>query len=318
MSVDLSVIIVNWNVREMLRECLKSLEQYHGALSLEIIVVDSASSDASAEMVAAEFPDVKLLAQSENVGFVGGNNLGLASAQGRYLLLLNPDTRVHHHALAKMIAYMEDHPQVGILGPHTLNGDGTHQSTRRRFPTLFTAAFESTWLQALVPKILLERFYMRDAADDSIVQVDWVQGSALLARREVYEQIGGLDPAYVMFFEEVDWCKRAKLAGWEAIYLGEAHITHYGGGSTAQADTRKHLHFQQSKLYYFKKFHGVGAALVLRLILIMNYGVQVILEGAKLFLGHRPDLRRARIQTYAAVLRALLGRPQTSNPITQP
>lgn len=304
--MDLSIIIVNWNVRDMLAECLRSVLAYHGALDIEIIVVDSASADDSVAMLRRDFLNVNLLAQSTNVGFVRGNNIALEQAQGRYVLLLNPDTVVHPHALATMAEYLDHHPQVGIVGPHTLNTDGTHQSTRRRFPTILTAMIESTWLQEALPASLLESFYVRDRSDDGIYEVDWVQGSALMARREVYEQIGGLDTAYVMFSEELDWCKRAKDAGWQVVYIGNAYITHYGSSSADQVETRKHVHFQHSKLRYFRKFHGPVVAFLLRLVLIANYGLQVLIEGGKLALGHKPPLRRARIRSYGVVLRSLI------------
>jgi hypothetical protein len=306
LSPDLSIIIVNWNVRDMLADCLRSIEAYHGTLKVEIIVVDSASSDGSAAMVERDFPSVILLAQTENVGFVGGNNLGLAAANGRHVLLLNPDTLVHPHALARLVEYLDEHPSVGIVGPHTLNTDGTYQSTRRRFPTLWTGMIESTWLQGMLPESVLNSFYVADMPPDGIYPVDWMQGSALLARREVYQQIGGLDPAYIMFSEELDWCKRAKGAGWEIVYVGDAVITHHGGKSTEQVQTRKHVHFQHSKIRYFRKFHGRVAAWLVRLAIITHYGIQVLVEGTKLLLDSQRELRRQRIRSYAVVLRSLI------------
>jgi N-acetylglucosaminyl-diphospho-decaprenol L-rhamnosyltransferase len=302
LSIDLSIIIVNWNVRDMLRDCLKSLKAYHGTLQIEIIVVDSASSDGSIEMLRQEFPEVRVIAEAENIGFVRGNNLGLEAAQGRYLLLLNPDTRVHHHALAILAETLDANPHIGIVGPQTLNTDGTHQSTRRRFPTLWLSMIDNT---ALAER-LQDHFYVREMPDDGVYEVDWVQGSALMARREVYAAIGGLDPTYFMFYEELDWCRRAKAAGWSVMYVGRSVITHYGGGSTSQVVTRKHVHYQHSKLHYFRKFHGLLAALFLRLALILNYTLQLLLESAKLLLKHKPELRQERIASYRIVLRSLI------------
>src|SRR5262249_29582496 len=142
------------------------------------------------------------------------------------------------------------------IGPRTLNADGTTQSSRRRFPTLGVGFLESTWLQSYAPQGVMRRYYVSDAEDDATVDVDWVQGSALMARREVYDQIGGLDDGYVMYSEELDWCKRAKLAGWRVVYLGSAQIMHYGGKSSEQVTARSHIHFQESKLRYFRKYHG--------------------------------------------------------------
>lgn len=310
--LDLSVIIVSWNVEAVLRACLNSIlagdvmvnQSHADKLSLEIIVVDSASSDNTVEMLQRDYPQVRLLAQTENVGYTRGNNIGLEVAQGRHLLLLNPDTEIIGDALMQMVAYMDDNPDVGIIGPHTLNTDRTTQSSRRRFPTAALAFVESTWLQGFAPKSMLDHFYVTDAPDDAVLDVDWVQGSALMARREVYEQIGGLDTGYVMFSEELDWCKRAKLAGWRVVYLGAAQIIHHGGKSTEQVKAQSHIYFQQSKLRYFRKYHGWGVAIILRGFLLLSYLWQIGLEAIKGLLGSKRAMRRERIQTYWQVVRS--------------
>jgi len=303
--VDLSIIIVSWNVAALLKACLESIQRARNTpYTIEIIVVDSGSIDATLEMLRQDYPQVKLLAQTENLGFTRCNNIGLAVAQGRHVMLLNPDTEVIDDALAQMIAYLNSNPTVGIVGPHTLNTDGTHQSTRRRFPNLALAFFESTWLQPFAPKSLLDRYYVREVEDGATADVDWVQGSALMARREVYAQIGGLDEGYVMYSEEMDWCKRAKNAGWRVVYLGTAKIIHHGGKSTEQATARKHIHFQESKLRYFRKYHGWVRAHLLRAFLFLNYGWQIGLEGIKGLLGHKRSLRQERIRTYWQVMRS--------------
>lgn len=301
---DLSIIIVNWNVKDLLAACLASINTKRGGLSLQVIVVDSASSDGSAAMVREHYPWVTLLAQEENIGFTRGNNIGLAAANGRHLLLLNPDTEIVGDMLPQMVAYLDANPDVGVVGPHTLNTDGSTQPSRRRFPSLATGFLESTWLQPLAPPSLLARYYVMDAPDDATLDVDWVQGHALMARRAVYEGIGGLDPGYVMYFEELDWCRRAKNAGWRVVYLGGAQVVHHGGKSTAQASARKYIHFNQSKLRYFAKYHGTGAAGILRAFLLVSFGWQIALEGAKWLLRHKPALRRERVRTYWRVLRS--------------
>jgi N-acetylglucosaminyl-diphospho-decaprenol L-rhamnosyltransferase len=303
-ALDLSIIIVSWNVRDLLAACLRSIDANAGELKLETIVVDSASSDDSVAMMKRDFPHVMVLAQPENVGYTRGNNIGLQAAKGRYLLLLNPDTEIIGDALTQMVTYLDAHPEVGIVGPHTLNTDSSYQSTRRRFPTVPLAFFESTWLQPYAPKTLLDRFYVNDASEDATLEVDWVQGSALLARREIYDQIGGLDERYVMFSEELDWCKRAKQRGWRVVYLGSAYITHHGGKSTEQASARKHIYFQESKLRYFRKHHGALIAVVLRVFLLLSYSLQLLLEAAKAFVGSKRPMRQERIRTYWQVLRS--------------
>ncbi len=305
MLTDLSIIIVSWNVADLLKACLESI--YASSVqsyTLETIVLDSASTDNSVQMVRDHFPQVKLLSQTENLGFSRCNNIGLQVATGRYLFLLNPDTEIVDDALAHMTTYMDANPTVGILGPHTLNSDGTTQSTRRRFPTLALGFVESTWLQPFAPKSMLDHFYAADIADNAIADVDWVQGSALLARRDVYAQIGGLDDGYVMYSEEMDWCKRAKAAGWRVMYFGKADIVHHGGKSSEQATARKHIHFQESKLRYFRKFHGWLPAQALRLFLLTSYLWQIGLEGLKSVLGHKRSLRQERIHAYWQIVRS--------------
>jgi N-acetylglucosaminyl-diphospho-decaprenol L-rhamnosyltransferase len=303
---DLSIIIVSWNVRDLLAACLHSIEANAGSLSKEIIVVDSASSDGTPNMIRAQFPAVRLLYQAENVGFTRGNNIGLAAATGRYIFLLNPDTEIVGDALPVMIDYLDTHPDVAILGPHTLNSDGTTQSSKRRFPTMLTGIFESTHLQRFAPRGLLDRFHARDIPDTAIAPVDWVQGSAILMRRAVYEKIGGLDEGFVMYSEEVDWCKRAHDAGFRLVYHGGATIVHHGGKSTEQASARTHVYFQKSKIRYFRKHHGIVVASILRVVVLWSYAQQLIEEWLKGVIGHRRPLRRERVTLYRQVLRGLL------------
>ncbi|MAS34432.1 MAG: glycosyl transferase [Anaerolineaceae bacterium] len=303
---DLSIIIVSWNVAALLAACLDSIAQSlsQSALQVEMIVVDSASSDHSVTLVRENYPHVTLIPQNENSGFVVSNNIGLRQANGRYVLLLNPDTEVIGDALDQMVSYLDNHPSVGIVGPHTLNTDGTTQSTRRRFPTMMTALFESTWLQAYAPRHVLDQYYVTDQPDDGVFDVDWVQGSALMARCAVYDEIGGLDPGYTMFSEELDWCHRAKAAGWQVVYLGTAQVIHHGGKSTEQVVARRHIHFQESKLRYFRKFHGPFSAQCLRIFLLLNYAIQLLLEAGKALVGHKRALRQERVKQYWQVLRS--------------
>ncbi len=310
--IDLSVIIISWNVADLLAACLDSLMVAPIAINtpdgnkpvIEIIVVDSGSSDKTIQMLHEHYPQVIALPQIKNVGYTRGNNIGLAAAKGRHLLLLNPDTEIIGDALNQMIRYLDENPDVGIVGPHTLNTDKTTQSSRRNFPTRMTAFFESTWLQSFAPKKLLDDFYIRQAPDNAVLDVGWMQGSALMARREVYEQIGGLDTGYVMFCEEMDWCKQAKEAGWRNVYLGTAQIIHHGGKSTEQIGAQKHIYFQQSKIRYFRKYYGLRFARMLRLFLLLNYFSQIPIESFKSVIGHKRAIRQERIRTYWQVIRS--------------
>ena len=302
--LDLSIIIVSWNVRELLQSCLESLQAGRGPLATETIVVDSASDDGSGEMVASEFPWVRLIARRDNVGFSRGNNIGIAQATGRYLLLLNPDTQVLADALSQMVAYLDAHTDVGVVGPQLLWSDGTHQSSRRRFPTLATGFFESTWLQPLAPKRILRRYYVLDRPDKAISEVDWVTGACLMVHSQAVEEAGSLDEGYFMYSEEMEWQRRIKQAGWKVVYLPTAQVIHHGGKSSEQVVAQRHISFQRSKLRYFHQYHGRSAAWALRVFLLANFGVQLILEATKGLLGHKRRLRRQRVAAYWQVLKS--------------
>lgn len=285
--------------------------------SLEIIVVDNASSDGSAAMVAEEFPRVKLIINPDNRGFTRGNNQGLALARGRHVLFLNPDTVVMDDALAVMVAYLDAHPQVGALGPRLRYGDGTLQSSCRRFPTLATALFESTPLAWHWPdNPWARRYRMEDSQDlaphlpspqgkeDAGICVDWLVGAALMARQEVLAQIGGFDEGYFMYSEELDWCRRAKQAGWQIVYLPTAQVIHYEGKSSAQVVAARHIRFQTSKVRYFRKFHGSLVAELLRLAILGMFALECLFEAGKWLLGSKRPLRRERVAAYSQLLRS--------------
>jgi len=316
-SIDLSIVIVSWNVRDLLEACLRSIESgpvavvapgepYDGErLGVEVIVVESGSEDGTGAMLAEHFPWVHVIETGENVGFSRGNNIGIAVTRGRYVMLLNPDTEVIDDALPRMVVYMDRHRTVGVVGPRLLESDGVSvQSSRRRFPTLMTAFFESTWLQPIAPRRVLEQYYVLDEPDDETLRVDWVTGAALLTRHVILELVGGLDENFFMYSEELDWCRRAKEAGWHVVYLPMAKVVHHGGKSSEQVEAQRHIYFQASKVRYFRKHHGATTALVLQVFLLANYGSQLLLEALKGLLGHKRELRRARVRAYWQVLRS--------------
>ncbi|MGA9349047.1 MAG: glycosyltransferase family 2 protein [Anaerolineae bacterium] len=307
----MSIVIVNWNVCELLKRCLHSIMSNFqlpaSNFQIEVIVVDSASSDGSVAMVEEEFPQVRLLANSENVGFTVGNNQGITVSQGRYILLLNPDTEIVGDALATMVECMDEHPQVGALGPQLLNPDGSIQSSRRRFPALATAFLESTILQQWFShNRAIRHYYVADRPDDEVQEVDWVTGACLLARREAIEQVGLLDEGFFMYSEELDWCRRAKERGWKVVYLPTAKVIHYGGQSSEQVKSFQHVQFQRSKIRYFLKHHGLWQAEVLRLFILTTYLYQLIVEALKWLVGHKRSLRAVRVKSYWQVLRSRL------------
>lgn len=307
--MDLSIVIVNWNVKDLLHNCLQSLLdacQVSPNLTTEIIVVDSASVDGSPQMVRDEFPQVCLIASNENLGYAGGNNTGAAAAKGRYIFLLNPDTVVQSDALTQMVDYMNTHPEVGALGPQLLWPDGSVQSSRRRFPTLGSLFWESTLLgQWFLHNRHAQRYHMSDCPPNQAQKVDWVVGAAILIRREAWHQVGPIEEDFFMYFEETDWCHRAAEAGWETHYLPGAQIIHYEGKSSEQVVAARTLRFQRSKLRYTRKYFGRGWAVTLRLFLWATFAFQWAEESAKWLIGHQRDLRRERMIAYGQILREL-------------
>jgi hypothetical protein len=274
-------------------------------LECEVIVVDSASADGSPDMVRQRFPDARLIASPVNLGFSKGNNLGVAHSSGRYILLLNPDTEVLDDALEVMVAYMDSYPEVGVLGPKLLFPDGRVQSSRRRFPTLSTAFLESTILQQCFPhNRVLEHYYIQDRSDEEEQDVDWIVGACMLIRRQTWEQVGPLDESFFMYSEELDWCRRAKTAGWRVVYLPQATILHHEGQSSVQVVPARHIYFQSSKVLYFRKHHGVLISETLRLFLLATYVLQLCEEAAKWLVGHKRALRSERVRAYWRVLRS--------------
>ncbi len=310
MSLDLSVVIVNWNVRDLLGRCLESVisevnrDAVHQPLNTEIIVVDNASTDGSVELIRSLFPQVNLIANAENRGFTVGNNQGIAAANGRYLLLLNPDTEVLANAITELVQYMDAHPEVGLVGPQLLHSDGQVQSSRRRFPSVATLFFESTWLESLAPPSLLRRYYVLDKPDDATIDVDWVVGAAMLARRQAIQQVGRLGERFFMYSEELDWCRRIKAAGWRVVYHPQAQVIHFVGKSSEQAVPDRHINFQRSKIRYARKYHGRGVATTLRLYLLGLFIWQLGLELAKGLIGHKRALRWQRVEAYWKVLKS--------------
>ncbi|HUS16068.1 MAG TPA: glycosyltransferase family 2 protein, partial [Chloroflexia bacterium] len=304
---DCSVVIVSWNVRDLLRACLKSLPAAAGSLSTEVVVVDNGSADGSADMVRGEFPGVRLLAETANHGFARGNNLGIAAARGRRVLLLNPDTEMHPGSLVTLAGYLDSHPGVGLVGPRLLNSDGTPQSSRRRFPTLATVLVESTPLQPLFPRLgVLQRYYVNDRSDDEPQDVDWVTGACMLVRREALLAVHGFDPGYFMYSEELDLCRRLRRAGWRIAYVPIAVVVHHEGRSSEQNVPERHVRFQEARLRSCARWHGCPVAVALRLWVLGLYAWQGALEGAKWLLGHKRPLRRARLAMIGRVVTRLV------------
>ncbi|MCE5322895.1 glycosyltransferase family 2 protein [bacterium] len=264
--IDITVSIVNWNTKDELRECLNSVLSQDGSVTYEVIVADNASSDGSADMVRAEFDGrVTLIQNSTNLGFGAAHNLSIKQSQGRYVLLLNPDCRMlEPDLLAKIVGFMNDNPDIGILGTKVLNPDGSLQFSARHFPTMFAAIFRHTIFGKLSPKNRFVRNYlMIDFAHDQIADVDWLSGSALMARRETFEQIGLLDERFFMYLEDVDWCKRAHMANWRVVYYPMVSVSHRIGAASDQNPVPMIKQHHKSMLRYYLKYNSHSLKILL-------------------------------------------------------
>jgi len=301
--MDLSVIVVNWNTRELLAQCLQSLEETVRDVSFEVWAVDNGSSDGSVAMVGEHFPHVHVLANSENVGFVRANNQALARCRGRYALLLNSDTRALPGSVDAAVRFMDEHSRAGIAGVRLLNGDESFQASYTPFPTL--------WREFLILTTLGRRL-LRPTFPSHSPQLElgaqriegYVEGAFLLARSEAIAQVGGLDERIFMYAEEVDWCYRFYRAGWEVWYLPDAPIVHYGGQSSKKRRRRMEAELYRSRVYFFRKHHGELVAFCLKVMIYTVTLPKILLHG---LLRRVTGGRRGRTVAGWRELRQLLG-----------
>jgi GT2 family glycosyltransferase len=266
----LSILIVNWNTRELLLACLRSI-----TAEAEIVVVDNASADGSADAVAAAFPHVTLIRNERNLGFAAANNQAYRACHGTYVLLLNSDTLVPPGSLERLVAYMEAHPRVGIVGPRLEYGDGSYQISALRFSRPWDVFYEyARFPRRLQPAAQKAPRRLIELAPLEATPVEYVMGAALLIRREVADAVGLMDEAYFMYAEEVDWCYRVHQAGWEVMYLPTAVVTHLGGRSTDQVPDLM-LAYRFASTFRFMRLHygratTLGARALLALAAAQN------------------------------------------------
>ena len=271
MEVELSIIIVNYNVKDFLENALISIKKAIADIKAEIFVVDNASEDGSVEMVRQKFPDVKLIVNDKNLGFARANNQALKLAKGKYILLINPDTIVQEDTFKVLISFLESHPECGMVGCKILNPDGTLQlACRRSFPTPWVAFTKMAGLSALFPKSkIFARYNLTYLDPDEITEVDAVSGSFMMIRREVYEQVGGLDEDFFMYGEDIDWCYKIKKAGWKIYYVPLTQIIHFKGESTKRSNIDEIRVFYDAMRIFVKKHYKEFALLGL----ILKLGV---------------------------------------------
>lgn len=286
---DVSVIIVSYNTKLITLECIASLFAHKADIKLQIIVVDNCSSDGSSEAIRAAYPDILVIDSPENGGFAYGNNIGFNHAQGEFVLLLNPDTRIYANCFQSCIMHMQEHSKTGIMGPLVRLDDGSQQSSMIRFLSLtqlfFIIFMPSLWMRKT-------RFFgdLRYAAlpRDRSHNVNAVSGCFMFARRQLLEKIGGLDTRFFMYGEEAEWCARAGKAGWNVVYNPDVEILHHGAASTAHMSewkavemTRGHILFLRFTRGYFVAWIGTLLMTIRDLVRLPYYGLKALANGSR-------------------------------------
>jgi GT2 family glycosyltransferase len=304
--LDVSIIIVNWNAKDLLARCLRCVQATAHQVSYEIIVIDNASTDDSPAMVRRDFAAVRLIENRENVGFARANNQGMMMAQGRYYLLLNSDAFVEENTIDGMVAFMDAHPQAGVGGCRLLYEDRSLQPSCYAFPTLKTEFYTALQLDKLLAKSPeFGQFLMTYWDFNDMRPVDVIMGAFMLVRREAAQQVGLFDEGYFMYSEEVDWCYRFRQAGWITLYNPAVQAVHVWGGSSQQMRTEMFLQMHRSKIRFFREHYGRASALMLKWI--MTFGALLRVGPGMVYYLVSPD--PAKRQKHAAFRQLLSSLP---------
>lgn len=259
--MKLSIIILSWNTKKLLSQCLESITQNLKLnAQAEVIVVDNNSNDGSKEVVKKEFPEVKLIENKENFGYSKGNNIGIKKAEGDYVMILNSDTLIKPEAINNLVDFLDGHKEIDIIGPRLLNVDGTPQANCGYFPGLKVAAV----------MLFGEHFggsnLVRYSPEKSRF-VDWLMGAAFITRKEVFNKVGGFDEKLFLYMEEVEWFYRTRKAGFKAYFLKEAEIIHLGMGSSKSGRKEPILNIYKGLIYFYRKHKSSRDLIFLKLLL---------------------------------------------------
>ncbi len=292
---DIGIVIVNWNTRDYLRRCLETVFAGEGDFDYSVVVVDNGSTDGSVEMVAGKFPQVRLIGGHGNVGYPAGNNLGLralgyvdepgsdtaAAGSPRYALLLNPDTELPHDALARMLAYMDDHPEIGVAGPKLVMPDGNLDlACRRSLPTVDVSFWRMIGFSKLFPKSrVFGRYNLTYLDENETAEVGAVVGAFMMLRREAIDRVGLMDEAFFMYGEDLDWCKRVGEAGYKIIYYPGVEVLHVKRAASRQSK-RARFEFVRAFLLFYRKHYRAATALPVHLAVLVSIG---LMGGPKLW-----------------------------------
>ena len=275
--LDISICIVNYNTKDHLKACLRSIIDDPPMQSFEIIVVDNHSTDGSNTMIRQDFANVEYIYNAENLGYAGAVNQALQKAKGNFIILLNADTLMLPGTLSSMFTFLTQHPSIGIAGCRITYPNGKLQRSCRSYPTLMNLISENFYLDKLFPFIsLFNRPFMSDFKYDSTRQVDVIMGAFMAVRRKVIEEIGGMDERFFMYSEETDWCYRTKQSGWEIIFYPDAKIVHSESASTTQNLIPMFIQLHKSHILFIEKYHGRIYKLSVKVVLYLGLILRLI------------------------------------------
>ena len=274
---DLSIVVVTWNGKDFVRHCLRSLQHAAGSLSYEFFVVDNSSSDGTPDMVEQEFPGITLIRNADNLGFARANNVAMKAATGKYFCLVNSDVIAIPNCLEQMARYMDDHEDIGLLGPAMIMPDGTVGTACMRRPTLRIWLVQALGLGSIFKSFTL---HMHNLNHQKIQSVDVLNGWFWMARKRAVDRVGMLDEHFFMYGEDIDWCLRFWKRGWRVVYFPKAKSTHYVGASASRAPVRFYVELQRANHLYWKNHHNSLSRSAFLLIVILHQVVRILGFGA--------------------------------------
>lgn len=298
--IDVSIIIVNYNTVEYLRDCLNSIFKFAHGCKHEVFVVDNGSTDESADVVRSNFPNAVLIENKKNVGFGRANNMAMRLAKGRYILLLNPDAQLTPGSLDAMIEFMDAHPDAGACGCKQVDRKGQLQLTWGYFPTLAREFIRKALHARLSIDGTIVRAYLNHKFNGQTA-VDWVAGSCLMVRAKACEDAGFLDENYFMYFEDIDWCHRIQQCGWKIYYLPYVSVFHEGGASANKYKIDAILAYRKSQFYFTRKHYGRAAERLLRVLIGTKSLWNLARWGLKCVLTRGGDSAHEQALCYALV-----------------
>lgn len=301
--MKVSIVIISWNDRKFILDCLESVYAQTRSLAFEVIIADNGSTDGSRELVRERFPKARIVENKANIGFGPGNNAGFAIAQGEYVLILNPDTIVHDRAIEKLVAYADAHREAGAFGCRTLNQDGTLQHTARPLPTVWRsliAALYLRWLGKFSKAFISDTYLGWNGRTER--EIGFQAGCSLLIRGELLKKLGGFDPRFFHQFEDADLCQRVWTSGQSVLFCPDAEITHIGGQKRGGYPVKVVLETERSKYRYFHKHGGVKALKLIRLVSLLALGLRYAGYGLLHLVRRSPGLDE-RLELYRILFR---------------